>query len=124
MYVRVGLICGTVCFGQEGFVGGASSTSGSTYTVNLAVGQSFSATNSVATLQSGIKSVSFTSQWSTTYNCQYFNSVTTADSFTNDDEKDIWEFNFRRGAAPSVNNGETYTGVMTVLGAAIEYWEK
>lgn len=71
-----------------------------------------------------VKSVTFTSQWSSTFNCQYFGTVNTADSFRSTDDKDIWEFNFRRGAAPTVNNGETYTGNMTVLGAAIEYWEK
>ena len=48
------MLCGTFCFGQEGFVGGATSASSSTYTFTTAVGQVFSATNAQASLQSGI----------------------------------------------------------------------
>lgn len=48
------MLCGTFCFGQEGFVGGATSASSSTHTFTTAVGQVFSATNAQASLQSGI----------------------------------------------------------------------
>ncbi len=64
----------------------------------------------------------FTAQYSSTYNTQYFNSVTTGDNFNSTNGNNIWHFEFSRGAA--ANNGETYTDPMLVLGAEIEYWEK
>ena len=66
------------------------------------------------------KSVTWTAQYSNTYNSWYMGtSVTTNNSFSN---ADMWHFAFQRGSV--VGNGETYTGSMVITGIAINYEAK